>query len=99
VVGAAVAWAARGLIDLSVMLVLACRRLPAMASRMRRIGISFGATFLVLGAMVFLPDDGTGMAVGSVILACFVPTAWFGLLGAREKELLGGLLSRFAPKP
>lgn len=99
VVGAAVAWAARGLIDLSVMLVLACRRLPAMASRMRRIGISFAATFLVLGAMVFLPDDGTGMAVGSVILACFVPTAWFGLLGAREKELLGGLRSRFSPKP
>lgn len=88
VVGAAVAWALRGALDLVVMLFLARRRMPAMGGRMGRLGLSFASVFLLLGGSVLLPDSGAGMAVGSVLIAAFAVAGWRFLLGPGEKGML-----------
>ncbi|MFP4357966.1 MAG: flippase [Puniceicoccaceae bacterium] len=98
VTGAAIAWALRGAIELAVMLVLARRRLPGMAGRMGRLVLSFSAAIGMLLAMVFLPDTGGGMALGSVLIGIQLVLAWCFLIGRAEKELLGGVLNRLFNK-
>jgi hypothetical protein len=93
VVGAAIAWAARGTLDLGVMMALARRRMPGMAGRTGRlVGPIFGALGVLVG-MVFLPDSGSGMLLGSVVIFVGTLVAWRFLLGSAERQLVWGILA------
>jgi len=93
VVGAAIAWAARGTLDLGVMMALARRRMPGMASRTGRlVGPIFGALGVLVG-MVFLPDSGAGMLLGSGAIVVGTLVAWRFLLGSAERQLVWAILS------
>ncbi len=94
VVGAAIAWALRGGLDLAVMMLLARKRIPDIKGSLRKLVVSFFAVFAVLAGAVFLPDDGSGMLAGSVLILFCVVSGWLFLLGREEKELLLGILRR-----
>ena len=94
VVGAAIAWAIRGMLDLGIMVYLARRRMPGMEGRMTRLVLSFAGALSVLIGMVFLPDSGMGMLLGSVLIILLVPLVWVFLLGTEEKALIGGIIAR-----
>lgn len=94
VVGAAMAWAVRGVLDLGIMMVLARRRMPEMAGRMSRLVTSILAALVILVAMVFLPDSGTGMLCGLAVLTAGTILAWFVLLGESERNLIVGFGGR-----
>ncbi len=94
VVGAAVAWTARGLIDLCLMLVLARRRMPDAAGMTARLVPAVAAAVVVLCGATFLPDSAVGMGAGAMLILVAVTAGWCVLLGPAEKELLLGTATR-----
>ena len=94
VVGAAIAWAIRGIIDLIIMMILARRQMPGMAGRTAKLFMAFAVAIGGLAGMVFLPDSLAGMMGGSALIVAVLPVAWWLLLGASEKELIMGIIGR-----
>lgn len=94
VVGAAIAWAARGTLDLGIMLALARRRMPGLAGRGLRMHGSILATLICLTGMVFLPDSAAGMLVGAGVIIAGAVIAWQFLFGRMEKELVLTVVGR-----
>jgi len=92
-VGAAIAWALRGMLELGVMLWLAGRRMPSREGRLKRLVASFVVAIGILVGMVFLPDSGPGMLMGSVLILLMLPLIWFFLLGKAERELILGVIA------
>lgn len=94
VVGAAIAWTARGVLEFGIMLWLAQRRMPGTSQYGSRLVVCFGITIGVLILMVFLPDNHQGMLFGAGLIVVFLPIIWFFLLGKQERALIAGIVNR-----
>lgn len=90
IVGAALAWTARVMVDGALLLLLARRLAPSAASSFRRLGILAATGMAALAAGAFASGAPAKVAVLLVGLPVFALAGWSRLLEPPERELIRG---------
>ena len=96
--GAALAWALRAAVERILMLRLARRRVPTLSSAAVRTGWIWLCLFLILAAILALPDTLPATAAGLAFVALWIPLYWWFILTPQARvEVLGILRRRPSP--
>jgi len=87
-IGAAIAWIIRALIDTSILYIMAQRLLPTISIYKPTAFFFIFGSLSVLFLNVFIHSEITKTIFAGVILVSFIPTVWFIVLGPTEKKII-----------
>jgi O-antigen/teichoic acid export membrane protein len=95
VIGTAIAWALRVIVDTGLLFLMASREMPGTAQRLRRMASILAATLLVLGLAACLSDISAKLVVCTLGLIAFAEVARRWLLSTGEVEKM---FAHFRPR-
>ncbi|HMA25555.1 MAG TPA: lipid II flippase MurJ, partial [Gemmatimonadaceae bacterium] len=91
-VGFAIAWTLRVLLDTIILWVMARRSLAVDRSVLHMPLLTWTAMLIALLAGALLPGTAARLSFLAVVLAVYLPVAWLGLITAEERESVRGIM-------
>lgn len=92
-VGAAIGWTTRIFVDTILLFIISGRLLPEIRGIAKRLAVPLGVILAAcaLGSQLDEISSQIAMAVFSIV--CFMPAAWYLIMGPSERALLTGLIT------